>query len=305
MKVYVAPPPKLSQAMHRVGAALRAHLPPGHHVVDTPEQADLEVLHVIGYKETVRAVETAQAAGRRYAIIQYCFRSTSKPSVASWTDLWANATAVWSYYDLNAAYGKETAGTLRGQHYYAPLGIDPAFHRMPNPLTERRDTTLLTTGYVAPSECLQECAEAVRRVGGRMRHIGPDLAFGDRVTASQGVSDELLAAYYRQSRFVAGLRRVEGFELPVYEGLASGARPIVFDAPHYRQWLGEHALYIREYDYPPDMGEYRRDLGAEAITEQIAACLQTYAPVTSDEMRWVKEKFSWKPIIEGFWERAL
>jgi hypothetical protein len=303
MKVYVAPPPKLSQAMHRVGAALQAHLPPGHHVVDTPEQADLEVLHVIGYKETVRAVEAAQASGRRYAIIQYCFKSTSKPSGVDWIEMWRRASAVWSYYDLRYENVRDMG--KRVDFYQAPLGIDPAFHRMPNPLTERRDTTLLTTGYVAPSECLQECAEAVRRVGGRMRHIGPDLGLGERVTPSQGVSDELLATYYRQSRFVAGLRRVEGFELPVYEGLASGARPIVFDAPHYRQWLGEHALYIREYDYPPDMGDYRRDLDAAAITDQIAACLQTYAPVTSDEMRWVKEKFSWKPIIEGFWERAL
>ncbi len=290
MKVYVAPPPKLSQAMHRVGAALQAHLPPGHHVVDTPEQADLEVLHAIGYQETVRAVETAQAAGRRYAIIQYCFRSTSHPVPGDWQPMWSGAATVWSYYDL-ANVWRDYAGRIPPFNFYhAPLGIDPAFHRMPNPLTERRDTALLTTGYVAPSECLQECAEAVRRVGGRMRHIGPDLGLGEHVTPSQGVSDELLAAYYRQSRFVAGLRRVEGFELPVYEGLASGARPIVFDAPHYRSWLGEHALYIPEDD---------------RVADSVAACLQTYAPVTSDEMRWVKEKFGWKPIIEGFWERAL
>ncbi len=287
MKVYVAPPAKLSQAMHRVGAALQAYLPPGHYVVDTPEQADLEVLHVIGYKETVRAVETAQTAGRRYAIIQYCFKSTSKPSGVHWIDMWRGATAVWSYYDLRYENVRDMG--RRVDFYYAPLGIDPAFHQFPS-LTNRRDTLLLTTGYVAPSECLQECAEAVRRVGGRMRHIGPDLRLGDHVTATQGVSDEVLAAYYRQSRFVAGLRRVEGFELPVYEGLASGARPIVFDAPHYRQWLGEHALYIPEDD---------------RVADSVAACLQTYAPVTSDEMRWVKEKFSWKPIIEGFWERAL
>ncbi len=302
VKVYVAPPPKLSQAMHRVGAALQAHLPPGHHVVDTPDQADLEVLHVIGYPETAARVYAAHLAGRKYVMIQYCYKTTQEPFVDAWHALWDHAEIVWSYYNLAEEYYKRINAP---RFYHAPLGIDPAFHRMPNPLTERRDTTLLTTGYVAPSECLQECAEAVRRVGGRMRHIGPDLGLGEHVTPSQGVSDELLAAYYRQSRFVAGLRRVEGFELPVYEGLASGARPIVFDAPHYRSWLGEHALYIREYDYPPDMGDYRRDLDSAAITTQIAACLQTYAPVTSDEMRWVKEKFSWKPIIEGFWERAL
>ena len=147
MKVYVAPPPKLSQAMHRVGAALQAHLPPGHHVVDTPEQADLEVLHVIGYKDARRDLERLDAAKRKFAVIQYCLKSTSHPNPVDWFDLWRDATCVWSYYDLRYLHGSTI--------YHAPLGIDPAFHRMPNPLTERRDTTLLTTGYVAPSECLQ------------------------------------------------------------------------------------------------------------------------------------------------------
>ncbi len=278
MKVYVAPPEGMSRAMTRVETALTGHLPFGHHVVSTAEQADLEVLHVIGYKDTVRAVETAQKAGRRYAVIQYCLKSTSRPNVQDWRALWDGATAVWSYYALGHPHA-----------FYAPLGIDTAFHRLPDP-KGARPTLLLATGYVAASECLQECADAVSDRRGRMVHIGHLLKLGDHVTTYLDIPDTDLAIHYQQARFVAGLRRVEGFELPVYEGLACGARPIVFDAPHYRQWLGEHALYIPEDD---------------SVADSVAACLQTYAPVTSDEMRWVKEKFSWKPIIEGFWERAL
>ena len=283
MKVFVAPPPGLSRAMTRVERALTTYLPVGSHVVKHVEDADLEVLHVIGYPETVERVEAARAAGRRYAVIQYCFESTQEPRLWAWQDIWQGASLVWSYYNLQAWFPFP--------FYYAPLGLDDSFLTFPRPDTAKT-YLLAATGFVAPSECLQECATAVGRRKGRMLHLGHDLTLDGPVTNKLDVTDQELVALYQASRFVAGLRRCEGFELPVYEGLACGARPIVFDAPHYTQWLGPHALYIREES--PD-----------SVVHALVQALSTYAPVTSDEMRWVREKFSWKPIIEGFWERAL
>lgn len=291
MKIYLTPQPGLSRAMTRVAEALTRHLPPGNHIVKKVEDADLEVIHVIDWADPVKRVAAAMEAGRRYAMIQYCFKSTAKQTAFEWRVLWRGATTVWSYYDLQTEWREDGACIYGGSSpnfYYAPLGIDAAFQH--NYERRRHQPCLLvTTGYVAESECLQECADAC--APRPMIHIGPDLPLGEHVIHKFDVFDDEMRAIYQASRCVAGLRRGEGFELPAYEGLACGARPIVFYAPHYYTWLGDHALYVEE-DSP-------------TLVRDIRNALETYRPVTSDESKWVREFFDWQPICEGFWERAL
>ena len=87
MNVYLAVPGGLSRAMDRVVHALSLYAPPNVTVVKREAEADLVVLHTIGYPETVEAVERMRARGQRYLIVQYCLRSTHRGDTASWRPL--------------------------------------------------------------------------------------------------------------------------------------------------------------------------------------------------------------------------
>src|SRR6187431_1928603 len=100
MKVFVDAPDGLSRAMGRVAKALREYAPPGIQVVATENVADIVILHVVGYPDTLEAVERLRDEGKAYGLIQYCLRSTQRPDTGSWLELWKDAEIVWSYYDL-------------------------------------------------------------------------------------------------------------------------------------------------------------------------------------------------------------
>lgn len=288
MRIYLTADRTLSRAMFRVEQALVRNLPNGCRVTNNPAKADLEVLHVIGYPETVDAVERAQAAGRRYALIQYCLRTTQQESTAAWLPLWAGAELVWSYYDLPALCAED--GVAAGcRFYHAPLGVDGRVFR---PVTRRKSFVVGTSGYVAATECVNECAAVVRLIpGGKQYHLGPDLGVG--ALSELDITDEQVAARWGECRYVAGLRRIEGFELPALEALACGTRPVVFDRPHYRQWFGEHAAYVPER------------LPVDLVEPLYGVLSQEPGPVTEDERQYVLERFDWQRIASGFWERAL
>ena len=126
MKVYCEVPPNLSKAMDRVVFALKNHTPPGVDFVGREEGADLVILHVIGYPETVDAIQRILNRGQQYAMIQYCMRSTQRPHTRDWLDLWSSAKLVWSYYDLYAMLCDD-GNPARFNFYCSPLGTDPIF----------------------------------------------------------------------------------------------------------------------------------------------------------------------------------
>lgn len=286
MKVYVEPiPATLSRAMHRVAAALRAHAPRGIQVTRNLYEADLQVLHAIGPD----ALEEVVAP--RVATIQYCLYSAHGP--ASWTQLWRRSCAVWSYFDLSQVLPADVP------FYRAPLGVDPAFHGTGNGAA--RYLGIVTSGYDSSpgAEAIEEVADAALRAGLSVFHVGPDEIKGMRPRvertwqALMDMSDEDLARIYGCARWVSGLRRVEGFEFPVIEGLACGARPIVFDRHDMRQWYEGHAVFIPECD------------GLQLVSLLREVLERPPVPVTADEKAWVLERFDWARIIPGFWERAL
>ena len=227
-------------------------------------------------------------------MIQYCLRSTQRPSTMSWAPLWSEAEVVWSYYDLARMSAEENCIRFEEPNwYYSPLGASTTVFR-DEPKYDRH-FTILTSGYVAESETVREAAEAVRRVNGSQFHLGPDLHLnsGVQVRYELGISDERLAAAYRSSQFVAGLRRVEGFELPAAEGLLCGARPIMFDRDHYRHWFDGFAEFIPEGTY-----------------QEVADALEKLfregpRPVTPEEREAAVERFNWETIANGFWEKVL
>lgn len=266
--------------MFRVADALKAYAPVG--ITFTNERdADVRVLHVIGNDAIDYA---AERKGMEYAVIQYCYLTAGE---GQWNGLWDNAKTVMSYYNLPTA-----------KLYRTPLGIDPVFledyPKMP------RTIGVMTSGYVAGpgAEAIEEVAIAADRLRMKTVHLGPKpVGLTQPLPANwrnlYGVSDDLLAAHYRSTAYVSGLRHVEGFELPVVEGLACGARPIVFDRPEMRRWFDGHAIFVPECS------------GEELVNHLMAVMVMQPVPVTRAERMKVLQRFNWETIVEGFWERVL
>lgn len=283
MKVFVEPPAHLSQAMFRVARALRENLPTGVELAPRPEEADVHVLHVIGSDAV-----SYQSPAKKYAVLQYCVATAGESS--GWSSFWNNATATWSYYDLK--------DRMNGAcFYHAPLGIDKAFTE--DFIALPRDVGVMTSGYVAGpgAEAIEEVALAAWMLGMSSVHLGPKLVEGMRTQTELrsilGVSDAQLAGYYRRCKWVSGLRYVEGFELPALEGLACGARPIVFDRPDMYPWYTGHAVFVPECT------------GEDLVQVLLDVFDSEPDPVLPDERQWILDRFNWKPIVKGFWERAL
>lgn len=283
MKVYVDPlPVSLSRAMYRVANALKKYAPAGIDIVEDVKKADLQILHTIGFG-VLRFLEAP-----RYAVIQYCFKSANTKNQKNleqyWFDLlWNKSYFTWSYYKFNLP-----------SFYYAPLGIDEDFLDRKNFI---RTNGVITSGYVSlpGQEAIEEVAIAANDAGITTIHIGPNKPQGMKTFPPSwsnkfNISDKELATLYNQSRWVSGLRYIEGFELPVIEGLACGARPIVFDRPEMRSWFDGHAVFIPECS------------GNELIERLIEIFSSEPEPITEEERKVIIEKFNWEKIIKGFWK---
>lgn len=212
--------------------------------------------------------------------------------------MWQRAKVVWSYYDLIASCkedglepGQKGSFEDLGNFYYAPLGVDATVFKDERFTT--REIEIIASGKHALSEGVRECAFAVKRCGLKMVHLGHELRRGDDIICKTGVSDEELATIYSQCRFVSGLRRVEGFELPIIEGAMCGCRPIVFDRPEMRHWFGDFAVFIKETD-------------RGGVIDQLEAVFKGVSRTTTySERKAIRHKFNWETIVRGFWSRIV
>lgn len=308
ISVFLDPIPRLGIAMKRVAMALAATAPPWARIVSgNPAEAQIQLLHPVA----LDARKHRRAP--RYAVMMHCLSAQQEGGdnvpivvahgVEPWDAVWRRALVVWSYYDIAArfpwGYVHGVEPDMRrisdGPHlYYAPLGVDGETFRLPP--RESRDVGILTTGYVSgpKAEAIEECALAAHRAGVSTVHLGPSQVSGMTATvpgwsAVSGIDDNELAALYGRCRWVSGLRHTEGFELPVLEGLASGARPICFDLPCYRQWFGDHAVYVKEC------------AGDELVDRLAWIMSEPPTPVTHLERDAIIAKFDWRVIGAGFW----
>lgn len=290
MKVFVEPTGLHSPAMVRIANALKRHAPKNVGFTKARDQADLVVMYVIGV-DALAEGKRLTAAGRNYAAVQCCLKGTGG-STADWAEFWSQASIVWSYYDLH-----KFTPTALFNFYHAPLGVDSAF----SSVQPCDDKTILaiTTGHVdgPDAEAISEVWSACEYLGGRAYHVGPLPAGMPRPRtweASQGITDEALANLYRRAHFVCGLRHVEGFELPAAEGLACGARPILFYQRDLAQWYGSLAMYVEECS------------GAKLIDSLTRTMiLGKDAPVTHIERMSAIQTFDWERLAEGFWNQFL
>jgi len=233
--------------------------------------------------------------GQRYAVVQIALRTTPTPNAndPKWRTLWDNATCVWSYYNLNQWIRDEGGTHTIKNFYHAPLGVDGSVFRKTN--YGDRSFTMCTSGRKRVQEGVRECDLATHNLNGQIFHLGPTM--GGMISPTQyaaDITDEQLADRYNDCQFVSGLRRHEGFELPAAEGLLCGARPILYDQPHYRDWYGPWAEFI-----PESEDRIQRAADIEAILRRGAS------PLTDDELTAAAARFNWDTIASGFWKRIL
>lgn len=294
MKVYLAPP-QPSRGLERIATALRRYAPPSVEVLTFPRNADLTVIYAIGRCEQLtRQAAEIIARGKKYAVVQVCLRSTMKPHVYDWYDLWDEATVVWSYYDLVRLCVEDDSkywSPDNERFYHAPLGVDASVFKYSGASLK---FTIATSGVSRLSESVRECYLAAKAVNGRLFHLGPDVLKDDLyVTAMSGISDEALAWRLSECEFVSGLRRTEGFELPAAEGLLCGSRPILFDSPDYR------------WNYK-SWGEYIHEGSRQEVVDQLVQLFkQGVRPVTAHAREEAAHWFNWERIVGEFWQRCL
>jgi hypothetical protein len=281
MRVFISPPPANDRGIARVSMALEKHSPGNVRIVKDEDGADLVVLHAIGRADGFeRRVRGIVGRGKKYVMIQYAVRSTKNPNTKRWIDMWNGASLVWSYYDLRSLCLED--GICSGfQFYHSPLGTDFSTPK------RRSQYIIATSGLSYHTESVRECHKASLEVGGRIFHVGPSV--GRRIECSNGMSDTRLAEKYSQCAYVSGLRRIEGFEFPVIEGFMCGARPVVFDRPHYRSWFSEFAEFIPELPRPDVLVSLKKLFTKDTV------------PVSSEEQDAFRDRFDWGRIIRGFY----
>lgn len=294
MKVYLEPHSD-SRGLLRVRDALIRYAPSSIEFVKEQGECDLAILHVFGRHTSIgKTIQWLTDHHKKYAMIQYCLRSTMRPDTKDWIDMWKGAKLVWSYYDLPALCsmdGMLYEGERKFSFYHAPLGVDAGIFYL-KPFARGKYVIAMSSQHYL-SEGVKECVIAAKRLGLKTFHLGHELRRGEDVFCRSNIEDFELAYYYAQSLYVSGLRRVEGFELPAAEGLLCGARPILYDQPHYRKWYDGLAIFIPEGSRNEVADSLERVFRSE------------YKPVTPSEIEEAKRRFNWLNIITGFWERII
>lgn len=283
---------KLKQV--RIAQAITATAPPWASVVQDPAQSDLQVLQV----STLDARRGIKAP--RYAIVQHAnkfeHRHGTRQGIVvpagfpAWETVWSKALAIWSPYDI----GAELAGRSAAHLYHAPFGVDLGVFR---PGGVPRDIGIITSGASAFAEAIAECAAAAHTSGLTSVHLGPWEVDGMAAalpgrSVVNSISDNELAALYSRARWVSGLRYDEGFELPVLEGLACGARPIVFDTADNHAFYGDHPVFV-----PVSKGE--------ELVQHLQLLLSlpvTREDVRPEELQQVALRFDWERLARGYWQ---
>lgn len=288
LKVYAEVlPTTLGRAMYRINGAIKRYAPSWATFTKERGEADLQILDVIG-KGSLDFLYC-----EKVIILQHCYLTAEADSKNLWNTLFEKSKLVVSYMDL-----PRLAGTNDFNFYRMPWGIDPVtFNGFPSP---KKDIDILSTGYVASTESIQEAYDAVRKVGGSILNIGANFNFGLGFYSLENISEELLRRLYERSKYVIGLRKMEGFELPILEGLACGTRGICYNADHYSHWFGNLVEYVEEDPASLHGAPYSAE-----VTDAIYKILMApYRPVTEIERVYVKHRFSWENIMKGFWERV-
>lgn len=232
MKIYAdVVPQNLGYSIHRVMNELKKYAPNNIEFVSKIDDCDLQIVPVIGEGQAKQIMEN----DKPYIVWQLCYLTTEYPYPEYWQPIWEKAESVFSYYhDLPVSD--------KVNFHISPIGYDPnTFYSIYSGMPKRYD--VMTIGYVDSEhgEALSNTIEYAKTL-----HIGGNIGLDGHpnYTRMENISDSNMNIMYNLSRYVVAIRYTEGFEMPVLEGAAAGAIPIVLDAPSFRRWFNGIALFV-------------------------------------------------------------
>lgn len=192
-----------------------------------------------------------------------------------------------------------------------PLGADPEVFYPENRL---REFLVHTHGYDLRAESIKYVYLACKEQGGKQCHIGSDF---DSLNSQSGdildknyinihcdITDDEMKRYYNSSRFVSGLRLIEGFEMPIIEGAMCACRPITYDLPCYKRWFSEFAAFVPFVGEPEKDGEPfgNSEQRAKELISSIQQIFNQHSCLNKSQIDYVKNTFSWARIMPTIWE---
>lgn len=249
-------------ALRRFGLGIKQSMPEWCEMVENEGNADFVIIPVINITDCINLPPNA-------IISMHCFLTANGP-MEQWYEAWSKAAMIFSYLKLPI-----------DNYLRIPLGYDPNLFNMVN-RNPHPKYDILVTGYVDE----HEDGEVIKRLCNHfpnVLHIGKN--FRLRCSGyhhAEGLSDTQMVAAYKNSKFVAGMRMIEGFELPIIEGAACGAKPITLDLECYRHWFEGIACFV-----DPD----HLDEDLSLIND-----MNWYT-----DMNLVK-KFTWDNAMKPFWD---
>ena len=254
---------------------LKRYAPPKYRFVT--ENPDIQIVNI------TRLSDAKKIRCSKYIVLFHCRGEWSEENIKDYLPIFEGAMFVYSHQDLKKELPNSTFKFRLG-----PWGTDDSKFFEVGLV---RDFKIMNTGMVASTEGIEECLKACDEVNGKQVHVGRNFGFKSaNYINAYGVTEEAMTNLYSRSEFVSGLRRIEGFEKPVIEGLLCGARPICFDRPIYRYWYEGIAEFVPEGDF---------DTVKNALVEIFK---KGPRPVTDAEKSMAIKRFGWKNVACDFWD---
>jgi hypothetical protein len=273
MKIYEYRNESWGKVFDKISTAFHKHAPSDVEWVDTVEESDIQMIHIIGPGE----VEVIEKSPNRI-LIQQCYFTAGYKDV-DYPSYWKDSLLTMSFHNL------PDYTDVDFEFYRTAWGADPSLYRFLN--RGPREIKAFTTGHVAKTESIDEVHSAIREVGKTLYHTGENFSWKNGYRHLDYMSESRLVYLLNSVQYVPCLRKIEGFELMGIEGLMCGARPIVFDLPTYDFYKG-HAEII----------------STKNIEDQLVEIFSREPrPVTDKEYQEILEKFSWKNIISKIFTR--
>jgi len=292
MRVYFPHDPRLSRAFERIRQAFIKHAPPGTEWVQNPHHDAVHVIHWMGQnpaqhtaRDEILFSQPTLPLSSRYVIFLHCPNWPYPQFEDQFRKLVQGALLVVTHTPEFLSF----RGTIENcSVHITPWGYDPqTFYKMSVP----KRYTILTTGYSAEQEAVDSVIDACYRCSFSVFHVGrlsgymsPTPTF----TSRENVPDHELRLLYSQARFVSGLRREGGFELPLVEGYACGCQPITFDHYGSRRWFRDFAILVPI-------------LPQDELTRHLMGILGEKVDVTPRPE--ILERFQWSKIMREIWEK--
>jgi hypothetical protein len=316
------------EAVQRIALNLRAHAPGWVEFVEDWRQAELTVdllvdsplgsmanrprsedpEHWHWHHQMLTRITGPQLKGLFFVC---CFENSELLRYAA-----REAKAVFSFLpDFPQRLGED-----RFNFVLQPLGVDPEAFAL-GPSWEQRPYDVYTWGYVAETEGIDLIHEACVQANRRMLHSGADFGWPKPACEfREPAAPEDVVNRYQQARYANAMRLPYGFELAALEGTLCGCRPICFDLPCYRHWLGDLPSYVPaetvqgdrshlsgepEAAVPHPRAAQMAPVPLVSVPSQVKRLIEILGdlrPTTLEERSLVRRRFNWRRVAGLFWD---